>query len=73
MLSQFIDNIRKANRLIAGGMFFFDSPGHMLSESDFLLRLISHYPLIKARSPVVILHPVYLVYHHVCFLLLEVF
>ncbi len=55
MLSQFIDNIRKANRLIAGGMFFFDSPGHMLSESDYLLRLISHYPLIKARSPVVIL------------------
>jgi putative glycosyltransferase (TIGR04372 family) len=57
MLSQFIENIRKANRLIAGGMFFFESPGHMLSESDYLLRLISHYPLIKARSPVVILPP----------------
>jgi len=57
MLSQFIDNVRKANRLVAGGMFFFDSPGHMLSESDYLLRLIRHYPLIKARSPIVILPP----------------
>ncbi|PTY02879.1 hypothetical protein DB347_23340 [Opitutaceae bacterium EW11] len=57
MLSQFIESLRKANRLVAGGMFFFDSPGHMLSESDYLLRLIRQYPLIRARNPVVMLPP----------------
>jgi putative glycosyltransferase (TIGR04372 family) len=57
MLSQFVDTLRKANRLVAGGMFFFESPGHMLAETDYLLRLVRHYPLIRSRQPVVILPP----------------
>jgi putative glycosyltransferase (TIGR04372 family) len=55
MISQFVDSLRKGNRLLVGGMFFFDSPGHMLSETDYLLRLIRHDPAIKARSPVVLM------------------
>ncbi len=57
MLSNFVENIRKSNRLIAGGMFFFDSPGHMLSETDLLLRQVRHNPLLKTRTPVVLLPP----------------
>ena len=57
MLSQFVESVRKADRLIVGGMFFFDSPGHMLAETDYLLRLVRHYPLIRSRHPVVILPP----------------
>jgi putative glycosyltransferase (TIGR04372 family) len=57
MLSQFVDTLRKANRLVVGGMFYFDSPGHMLAESDLLLRLLRHVPELKTRSPVVLLPP----------------
>ena len=57
MISQFVDSVRKANRLIIGGMFFFDSPGHMLSETDLLLREIRRNPALKARAPLVILPP----------------
>lgn len=57
MIANFVNTVRKANRLVVGGMFFFNSPGHMIAESDYLLRLISRYPLIKARSPIVILPP----------------
>ena len=57
MIDKFVDNIRKSNRLVAGGMFFFGSPGHMLAESDHILRKIIHDPLLKQRSPIVFLPP----------------
>jgi putative glycosyltransferase (TIGR04372 family) len=57
MISQFVEGLRRANRLVAGGMFFFDSPGHMLSETDRLIRLIRYDPAIRARSPLVLLPP----------------
>ena len=55
MISEFVDEIRRKNGLVAGGMFFFDSPGHMLSESDYLLRKIKIDPQLKRRHVTVIL------------------
>jgi len=57
MIDQILDNIRKSNRLVAGGMFFFNSPGHMLAESDYLLRKIIEDPQVRQRAPIVFLPP----------------
>jgi len=57
MIDQFVDNFRKSNRLVVGGMFFYNSPGHMLAESDYLLRSILHDPQVRQRSPVTFLPP----------------
>lgn len=58
MIRDFVKTVRQSHRLVAGGMFFFESPGHMLSEIDYLLRLVDQYPLIRARMPIVMLPPV---------------
>jgi putative glycosyltransferase (TIGR04372 family) len=57
MIAKLVEDIRKSNRLVAGGMFFFSSPGHMLAESDYLLRKIIHDPKVRQRAPIVFLPP----------------
>jgi putative glycosyltransferase (TIGR04372 family) len=57
MLSNFVASLRKANARLIGGMFFHASPGHMLSESDYLLRLMRIAPVFKRHRPVVLLDP----------------
>ena len=57
MLSNFVTNLRKANCLVAGGMFFYISPGHMLLETDFLLRQLRCNPRFLTHTAVVILPP----------------
>ena len=57
MLSNFIANLRKANCLVAGGMFFYISPGHMLLETDLLLRQVRSHPVFLTHTAVVILPP----------------
>ncbi len=57
MIDKFIQNIRNSNRLVVGGMFFYGSPGHMLAESDYLLRKMIEDPRVLERSPIVFLAP----------------
>jgi putative glycosyltransferase (TIGR04372 family) len=57
MIDKFIDYLKKSNRLIAGGMFFYASPGHMLAESDYLLRKMIEDPLVRAKAPMMFLVP----------------
>jgi putative glycosyltransferase (TIGR04372 family) len=57
MLSNFVANLRKANCLVAGGMFFYISPGHMLLETDLLLRQLRCHPIFQTHTIVVILPP----------------
>ena len=57
MLSNFVANLRKANCLVAGGMFFYISPGHMLLETDLLLRQVRSHPVFLTHTAVVILPP----------------
>jgi putative glycosyltransferase (TIGR04372 family) len=57
MIAKFVENIKKSNRLVAGGMFFFNSPGHMLAESDYLLRKLIADAYVRQRSPIVFLPP----------------
>lgn len=57
MIDKLVENFRKANRMVVGGMFFYGAPGHMLPEADILLRKIISDPRIKDRSPVTFLPP----------------
>ena len=57
MIDKLVDNIRKSNRLVVGGMFFFNSPGHMLAESDYFLRKIIQDMDVRQRSPIIFLPP----------------
>jgi len=57
MLSKFVQDLRSEKRLVVGGMFFFISPGHMLSETDYLLRCLSSIPELKERNPLVLFPP----------------
>lgn len=57
MLSNFVANLRKANCLVAGGMFFYISPGHMLLETDLLLRQVRSHRVFLTHTVVVILPP----------------
>jgi len=57
MISKLVQDLRNANRLVVGGMFFFISPGHMLSEADYLLRCLRRYPWLRDRNPLVIFPP----------------
>jgi putative glycosyltransferase (TIGR04372 family) len=57
MISNFVANLRRANCLVAGGMFFYSSPGHMLQETDLLLRQIRVHPRFVSSTAVVLLPP----------------
>jgi hypothetical protein len=57
MISKFVENLRRTNCLVAGGMFFYSSPGHMLAETDLLLRQMRSHPLFLTHRAVVILPP----------------
>jgi putative glycosyltransferase (TIGR04372 family) len=57
MISNFVANLRRANCLVAGGMFFYSSPGHMLQETDLLLRQIRVHPRFESCNAVVLLPP----------------
>jgi len=57
MIDRFIANLVGSNRLIAGNIFFFHSPGHILPEIDYLMRQIRINPNIANRRPVVFLQP----------------
>jgi len=54
MLNNLIKKLKKEDRKLAGGMLFFSSPGHMLGESDLLLRYIL---LGKARKSTIVILP----------------
>lgn len=57
MIEKFIATVKNSNRLVVGGMFFFNSPGHMLAEADHILRRIIADPSVGERSPIVLLPP----------------
>jgi putative glycosyltransferase (TIGR04372 family) len=57
MIEKFIATVKNSNRLVVGGMFFFNSPGHMLAEADHILRRIIADPSVRERSPIVLLPP----------------
>ena len=57
MIDKFIANLVGSNRLVAGSIFFFNAPGHVLPETDYLMRQIRLRPEIASRRPVVFLHP----------------
>lgn len=57
MIDTFIANLLGSNRLIAGSICFFSAPGHVLPETDYLLRQIRLNQGIARRRPVVFLNP----------------
>lgn len=57
MITKLVENVRKAGGRVIGGMFFHASPGHMLSETDNLLRLARTHPELRRHPPIVFLQP----------------